>query len=214
MSTESLKTAQTLATRERILRAALKLFNEQGTSVANTHEIARAADLSPGNLYYHFKNKEEIIRELFFRMEIFSESQWLAHGPANRAVGIMDFMRFFLGNLEKYRFFFREFTVLLRNDPVLAHHWRLAYDQLFRVMRGAVHRWTEAGIMKKMESVEEVDDFIEACWILASFSPCFLEMKQTSMSAAAAHERQLLILLRFLLPYHTAKGQRAIELCM
>ncbi|MFN8512060.1 MAG: helix-turn-helix domain-containing protein [Chloroflexia bacterium] len=57
-----------MSTRERILDAALGLFNERGTAVVSTNHIAAACGISPGNLYYHFRNKEEIIRALFDRM--------------------------------------------------------------------------------------------------------------------------------------------------
>ena len=53
--------------RERILDAALALFNDSGTARISTNHIAAAAGISPGNLYYHFQNKEEIIRALFER---------------------------------------------------------------------------------------------------------------------------------------------------
>ena len=59
---------KTAATRERILNAALSLFNESGTATVSTNHIAVASRLSVGNLYYHFKNKDEIIRALYERI--------------------------------------------------------------------------------------------------------------------------------------------------
>jgi AcrR family transcriptional regulator len=52
---------------EIILRKALLLFNEQGYMEVGMRQIARELDISPGNLTYHFKKKEEILKVLMGR---------------------------------------------------------------------------------------------------------------------------------------------------
>ena len=47
--------------RKEILRAAAVVFRERGYGEAGMRDIAEAADLSPGNLYYYFKGKHEIL---------------------------------------------------------------------------------------------------------------------------------------------------------
>jgi AcrR family transcriptional regulator len=53
-----------VSTRARITQAALRFFNEQGTAAVSTNHMADALGISPGNLYYHFRNKAEISRAL------------------------------------------------------------------------------------------------------------------------------------------------------
>lgn len=58
-----------MKTRDRILEASLQLFNEQGERLVTTNHIAQHMGMSPGNLYYHFRNKQQIIAELFSHYE-------------------------------------------------------------------------------------------------------------------------------------------------
>lgn len=57
-----------MKTKDKILETALELFNTSNTQAATTNHIAAAMGISPGNLHYHYKNREEIIFSLYERM--------------------------------------------------------------------------------------------------------------------------------------------------
>ena len=54
-----------MKTAQRILDTAADLFNEHGERNVSASDIALELDISPGNLYYHFKGKEQIVEELY-----------------------------------------------------------------------------------------------------------------------------------------------------
>lgn len=52
------------ATRERILDAAARVFRDQGYAGARLSDIAAAAGLQAGSLYYHFDSRDELVEEV------------------------------------------------------------------------------------------------------------------------------------------------------
>lgn len=54
-----------MSTRDLILDVALVLLNERGESIVNSVDLANEMNISPGNLYYHFKGKEQVVEELY-----------------------------------------------------------------------------------------------------------------------------------------------------
>ena len=54
-----------MKTKDRIIHAAIELFNQRGEQNVTTNHIAADLGMSPGNLYYHFRNKEDIIQAIF-----------------------------------------------------------------------------------------------------------------------------------------------------
>jgi AcrR family transcriptional regulator len=112
-------------TRERILEASLRLFNEFGEPNVTTTVIADELNISPGNLYYHFHSKDEIVNALFaeFEREI---GETLA-APARRAPNVEDmwlFLHLLFEAIWKYRFLYRDLDDLLSRNRMLEVHFK------------------------------------------------------------------------------------------
>ena len=80
--------APRIKTRERIVQFSLELFNQQGERNVSTNHIAAHMEISPGNLYYHFPNKQAIIAVLFAEYESLVDS--FLRPPPGRAVTVED----------------------------------------------------------------------------------------------------------------------------
>ncbi|MEQ9519421.1 MAG: TetR/AcrR family transcriptional regulator [Parvibaculum sp.] len=111
--------------RERTLSAARQLMNEHGADAIGTNQIADATGISPGNIYYHFKNKEEIVRTLFGELEATFADALTA--DIETPISPARFAGFYLRSLKvswDYRFFFGGLLQLLRKDEELAERYR------------------------------------------------------------------------------------------
>ena len=62
-------------TKEKIIQAALEVVAEKTISGTRMHLIAEAANMSTATLHYHFKTKDDLLKEmLHYLIESFRES--------------------------------------------------------------------------------------------------------------------------------------------
>jgi AcrR family transcriptional regulator len=133
-------------TRERILELSLRLFNDFGEPNVNTTLIAEEMNISPGNLYYHFKNKDDIINCVFQQFE--REIDRLLTVPAERTPDVEDawlFLHVLFELIWKYRFFYRDLNNLLANNRTLELKFKQLLTQKVQVARGLLDGLTRAG---------------------------------------------------------------------
>lgn len=113
-----------MKTRDKILHKSLALFNELGEPNVTTLLIADELEISPGNLYYHFKSKTDILNELFgwFEKEILVqldvpdelldiEDQWL-------------FLHMIFECIARYRFVYKDVVNVLERYPNLKQRFK------------------------------------------------------------------------------------------
>ena len=123
-------TIRTERTRARILAGSLKLFNERGEPGVTTGAIAAELGISPGNLYYHFRSKDEIVEELFARFEERIDVQPAA--PAGGAEAIEDlwlYLHLMLEAIRDYRFLYRNLDELTVRNRRLREHFNRIVDR-------------------------------------------------------------------------------------
>jgi AcrR family transcriptional regulator len=114
-----------MKTRDRILAAALELFNQQGERKVTTNHISAHLGMSPGNLYYHFKNKQEIIYELFLSYEERVDAN--LEVPTDRELTVEDKLNYLqkvFQGLWEYRFIHRDMEHLLLGEERLHSRYR------------------------------------------------------------------------------------------
>jgi AcrR family transcriptional regulator len=114
-------------TRERILETALAMFNAQGEPNVTTNHIADELEISPGNLYYHFRNKDDIVEQLFAGYETRMDQALVP--PADRLPNLEDIwlqLHLVFECMWEYRFLYRDLVdILSRNRKLKLHFSRM-----------------------------------------------------------------------------------------
>jgi AcrR family transcriptional regulator len=146
-----------MGNRERIIEASLELFNERGASSVTTNHIAAHLSISPGNLYYHFGNKEDIIRAIFPR---FSEAVRAAIVlPEGREITAADVGRYHLAGVEtlwEFRFFFWDPKGLVARDLVMAGPYLELRQWLVDLLLGLFDRLIAQRVMRPPEPADDL----------------------------------------------------------
>ncbi len=168
--------------RAAILDAARRLFAEHGIGPVTTNRIAEEAGISPGNLYYWFPSKAEIVRALFedwsARMDIPAERMRDPHA----ALRVLWHRVAELPQPDPdYAFFLRDLFPLLHADDVLADAYRTAYRARRDAFVEVAEQLVAAGLVSLPEPPTSLRDLASMLWLVAETAAPF--------SAAAADER-------------------------
>jgi AcrR family transcriptional regulator len=111
-------------TRERIVETSLAMFNRLGAPNVTTADISVEMGISPGNLYYHFRNKDEIVGELFAALEVRLDA--LLDPRVSGVVDVEDlwlFLHLLFEAMWDYRFLYRDLDEILSRSRKLATHF-------------------------------------------------------------------------------------------
>jgi AcrR family transcriptional regulator len=155
-------------TKERILETSLAMFNAQGEPNVTTNHIADELEISPGNLYYHFRNKEDIVEQVFARYEARMDSTLRV--PEGRLPNLEDVwmqLHLVFECMWEYRFLYRDLVdILSRNRKLKSHFARIlnrAAISAGEVLRGLA----QAGILRA--TADEIHATAENILLVATF---------------------------------------------
>lgn len=164
-----------LKTKDRILQISLQLFNERGERSVTTNHIAAELGISPGNLYYHFRNKHEIIKELMYQYQV--ETLEMLSLPEDRPLTTNDKISYFQvlsGQLWNYRFIHRDVYHLVESNEDFKKIYPRFAGQVMQQGQRIYQAFVDAGLMKMTAS--EIEALIINLWIVLTNWTNFLYM--------------------------------------
>lgn len=167
--------SKAVKTKERILQLSLQLFNERGERSVTTNHIAAELGMSPGNLYYHFRNKSEIIKELMQQYQ--QQTLEMLALPTDRAVNASDKIHYFQvlsRQLWAYRFLHRDVYHLIENNEDFRKMYPHFAGKVMQQGQKIYKAFVNSGLMEMTDS--EIEALIINLWIVLTNWTNFLYM--------------------------------------
>ena len=207
---ETASTKAPSSTRTRILAACLDLFNERGPAEVTTAQIAAAVGINEGNLYYHFKRKEQILETLFEQYEtslreVASANRDFVDDPARHG----DYLRGWFNLMWEWRFFYRDIGLIARHAPSLHSKVQALSDYGQGQVRLMLEKQASAGLIEVHS--DDIDRLTVNAWIIATYWIDYLRLRHGVTEITREHihwgAAQVASLFR---PYLTQAGQKIL----
>lgn len=187
-------------TKNNILQKAIDLFNEHGTAAVSLNSLAEALGISTGNLQYHYRSKEEILRSI---LEIMFNDWNAVYQEMGTESFNMDTLRRTLRiNFRlvwKYRFFYRELNALLRNDEVLARRYAAIQEGRLAEQERLTKQMAKASGASPMSKLE-LHRMVLTGWVLSNSWLSYVESTGRPVDETALDEG-VEVLVQFYKPY-------------
>ncbi|MEQ6885032.1 TetR/AcrR family transcriptional regulator [Salicola sp. Rm-C-2C1-2] len=196
-------------TRDRILDASLELFNAGGESNVTTLQIADEINISPGNLYYHFKSKSDIVTQLYDRYE--HEIQELLAVPEVE-ISVDDqwlFLHLLFETIARYRFLYQDLVNVLSRYPILQPSFQRIVKQKYQASRRICASLREQGIL--LASDQEVEALCHQIVLTLNYWLSFEMLSHLNEKDAVDLGRGVYQVMVLVAPYLRAEEREALE---
>ena len=135
-------------TAERILETTLELFNRFGEPNVSTTLISAELGISPGNLYYHYPAKDELINSLFDRYERALNELLNASDNVRDVEDAWFFTHSLFEIIWQYRFLYRDLNDLLSKNRRLETHFQMVLKNKTRSVKALLDSMARSGAMQ------------------------------------------------------------------
>ena len=189
-----------MKTAERILVTSLDLFNRRGEANVSSVDIAVELDISPGNLYYHFKGKEVIVAALFDLYRDQMKSVLVA--TTGKSLNIEDFFYFLYLLLEKgnlFQFFYHNPADLAAKYPAIAKAFKTQLIAQERCIETLLSKFAAEQTLNA--SPEQVVQMAELIGLVFTQSENYYALKGIDIHDEGHLYKSLATILFALLPY-------------
>ncbi len=196
-------------TRERILDASRRLFNEKGYAATTLAEIAASIGIAQGNLTYHFPTKRQLVEELQKRMSQKVAEQRELHQRGAVTDDYVELMLFAMNHASRNRFLLRDRAQFADDSASVPHASDMAAD--LEALRGVLIRARKEGLFRRDLDVD-LGVLARSLWIVSRYWMDYLsEIEGLEEATWGDLERGVQHHFALLLPHLTASARRDLK---
>lgn len=198
-------------TPEKILGAALKLFNEKGMAQVTLRQIAAEVGISQGNLNYHFQKREDLVHKLFDRF--YDEIEELVQSKLNEkdfdfgSVGL--FLADVMDLFYNYRFIFLDFAQLMRDYEDIRQRYLKHVENRLDQFEALFNRLSSDGVFKQEDYPGQYRSMYKRIQILTDFWFSFKEIKSGNSREEIIRDYVNMV-MQEVYPHLTKESQAAV----
>jgi len=191
-------------TQKKIVNTAIDLFNKRGVGNVRLQDIAEQAEISQGNISYHYKTKKDLMEAVLSymkteRAEVKSTMQSLI--VTTDVVGIItNYLRLQIG----CRFFFRDILEIINLVPSAKKHFEKQIDDVINFNKKAINLSIQKGFMIKEPHEGHYNLFVQNVWAILH---SWLTKREVLGNRKVSLDDAVLAVLEMHFLYLTKKGK-------
>ncbi len=187
------------STKQKIIQQAKKLFNQNGFSAISLFELAQKLDMSRGNLAYHFKDKDILLRAIADEMWHKIESARAKSRKLPSFENLHDEVQLYYRFQKEYAFIFLDTHVL--NHPIIKKHFRKMTEQTIEDFKAGIAFSIKLGNMKEEPVAGMYHNIAFITWMIS-----FYWLSQQIIRGEKTGEDGEKMIWSILVPHFTEKG--------
>jgi AcrR family transcriptional regulator len=202
-------------TAERILEVTLELFNRFGEPNVSTTLISAELNISPGNLYYHYPAKDELINSLFDRYEKALNELLQAAESVRNIEDAWLFFHMLFELIWQYRFLYRDLNDLLSKNRRLETHFQFVLKHKSQAVQSVLNALAAGSAIHidghQAEAVADAMVVVLTYWLSYEYVRDPRKALEPE-NAAAALARGAYHVLSLLMPYLHGDAQEHLHM--
>lgn len=188
-------------TRAKLLRLARKRFNERGLEAVGVRDLARELELSPGNVSYHFPQKEDLVLALMDELHELNNATIASIQEIDTVDGFLRRFHGIFRNQHAYRFLPRSAGTLLKVYKRAARRYRATEARRRAELAATLVRLRDSGELEPSLDDAAIARIVALSSLTARFWLAEYDLREPRIGVDDAVAHYVSLLAHALLPY-------------